>query len=84
MFSEERESRGIANDLFKAISKYAPTGGAKLGGIIGNGLLEISYTVYDSLPIAKTYVGVKGALSLAEDYIHLVREMNKTKASCIL
>jgi nitrogenase iron protein NifH len=27
-----------ANNLFKAISKYAPTGGAKLGGIIGNGL----------------------------------------------
>jgi nitrogenase iron protein NifH len=27
-----------ANNLFKAISKYAPSGGAKLGGIIGNGL----------------------------------------------
>ncbi|MDR1317439.1 MAG: AAA family ATPase [Spirochaetales bacterium] len=27
-----------ANNLFKAISKYAPTGGAKLGGLIGNGL----------------------------------------------
>lgn len=27
-----------ANNLFKAINKYAPTGGAKLGGIIGNGL----------------------------------------------
>lgn len=27
-----------ANNLFKAISKYAPTGGAKLGGIIANGL----------------------------------------------
>ncbi|AEF82684.1 AAA family ATPase [Leadbettera azotonutricia] len=27
-----------ANNLFKAISKYAPTGGAKLGGVIGNGL----------------------------------------------
>jgi nitrogenase iron protein NifH len=27
-----------ANNLFKAVSKYAPTGGAKLGGIIGNGL----------------------------------------------
>ncbi|MDO4322951.1 MAG: nitrogenase iron protein NifH [Lachnospiraceae bacterium] len=27
-----------ANNLFKAISKYAPTGGARLGGIIGNGL----------------------------------------------
>lgn len=38
-----------------------------------------TYPVYDSLPIAKTYVGVKGALSLAEDYIHLVRKMNKTK-----
>jgi nitrogenase iron protein NifH len=25
-----------ANNLFKAISKYAPTGGARLGGIIGN------------------------------------------------
>jgi nitrogenase iron protein NifH len=27
-----------ANNLFKAISKFAPSGGAKLGGIIGNGL----------------------------------------------
>jgi nitrogenase iron protein NifH len=27
-----------ANNLFKAISKYAPTGGARLGGVIGNGL----------------------------------------------
>jgi nitrogenase iron protein NifH len=28
-----------ANNLFKAISKYAPSGGAKLGGIIANGLV---------------------------------------------
>jgi nitrogenase iron protein NifH len=27
-----------ANNLFKAINKYAPTGGAKLGGVIANGL----------------------------------------------
>ena len=27
-----------ANNLFKAIGKYAPTGGARLGGIIANGL----------------------------------------------
>jgi nitrogenase iron protein NifH len=27
-----------ANNLFKAINKYAPSGGARLGGIIGNGL----------------------------------------------
>jgi nitrogenase iron protein NifH len=27
-----------ANNLFKAISKYAPSGGAKLGGVIANGL----------------------------------------------
>jgi len=27
-----------ANNLFKAINKYAPTGGARLGGIIANGL----------------------------------------------
>jgi nitrogenase iron protein NifH len=27
-----------ANNLFKAISKYAPADGAKLGGVIGNGL----------------------------------------------
>jgi nitrogenase iron protein NifH len=27
-----------ANNLFKAINKYAPSGGALLGGIIGNGL----------------------------------------------
>jgi nitrogenase iron protein NifH len=28
-----------ANNLFKAIQKYAPSGGAKLGGIIANGLI---------------------------------------------
>lgn len=28
-----------ANNLFKAISKYAPSGGARLGGIIANGLV---------------------------------------------
>lgn len=27
-----------ANNLFKAINKYSPSGGARLGGIIGNGL----------------------------------------------
>lgn len=27
-----------ANNLFKAISKYAPSGGARLGGVIANGL----------------------------------------------
>lgn len=29
-----------ANNLFKAINKYAPTGGAKLGGIIANSILQ--------------------------------------------
>lgn len=29
-----------ANNLFKAINKYAPTGGAKLGGIIGNSVTQ--------------------------------------------
>jgi len=28
-----------ANNLFKAITKYAPSGGAQLGGIIANGLI---------------------------------------------
>jgi nitrogenase iron protein NifH len=28
-----------ANNLFKAVNKYAPSGGAKLGGIIANGLV---------------------------------------------
>ncbi|MDR1656519.1 MAG: AAA family ATPase [Deltaproteobacteria bacterium] len=28
-----------ANNLFRAINKYAPTGGAKLGGVIGNRLI---------------------------------------------
>jgi nitrogenase iron protein NifH len=28
-----------ANNLFKALAKYAPSGGARLGGIIANGLL---------------------------------------------
>jgi nitrogenase iron protein NifH len=28
-----------ANNLFRAINKYAPTGGAKLGGVIGNNLV---------------------------------------------
>lgn len=37
-----------ANNLFKAISKYAPSGGARLGGIIANGL---------SAPYAHALVG---------------------------
>ena len=53
------------------------------GGYFGEQLQEVYgipyIDVYDSLPIAKTYVGIKGALSLAEDYIHFVRKMNKTK-----
>ncbi|HEX9045944.1 MAG TPA: nitrogenase iron protein NifH [Verrucomicrobiae bacterium] len=36
-----------ANNLFKAIQKYAPSGGAKLGGVIANGLIA---------PYAKTLV----------------------------
>ena len=36
-----------ANNLFKAINKYAPSGGAQLGGIIGNGL---------TAPYAKTLI----------------------------
>jgi nitrogenase iron protein NifH len=36
-----------ANNLFKAIQKYAPSGGARLGGIIANGLIA---------PYAKTLV----------------------------
>ncbi len=36
-----------ANNLFKAITKYAPSGGAKLGGIIANGLVA---------PYAKTLI----------------------------
>jgi nitrogenase iron protein NifH len=36
-----------ANNLFKAINKYAPSGGAKLGGIIANGLVA---------PYAKTLI----------------------------
>lgn len=30
-----------ANNLFKAIQKYEPSGGAKLGGVIGNGLTAV-------------------------------------------
>lgn len=37
-----------ANNLFKAISKYAPSGGARLGGIIANGLIA---------PYARSLVG---------------------------
>lgn len=29
-----------ANNLFKAINKYAPTGGAKLGGVIANSIVQ--------------------------------------------
>ena len=36
-----------ANNLFKAIQKYAPSGGARLGGVIANGLIA---------PYAKTLV----------------------------
>jgi len=49
-----------ANNLFKAINKYAPTGGAKLGGIIGNGLSAgYSNAIIDDFA-AKTGANVAG------------------------
>jgi nitrogenase iron protein NifH len=49
-----------ANNLFKAISKYAPVGGAKLGGIIGNGL-SAGY----SQSIIDDFAGKTGARAVA-------------------
>lgn len=52
-----------ANNLFKAINKYAPTGGAKLGGIIGNGLSAgYSKAIIDDFA-QKTGVGVAGYIT---------------------
>ncbi|HWR55217.1 MAG TPA: nitrogenase iron protein NifH [Negativicutes bacterium] len=49
-----------ANNLFKAINKYAPTGGAKLGGIIANGLSAgYSSAIIDDFA-KKTGVSVTG------------------------
>jgi nitrogenase iron protein NifH len=49
-----------ANNLFKAISKYAPTGGAKLGGIVGNGLSAgYSQAIIDDFA-QRTGAGVAG------------------------
>lgn len=49
-----------ANNLFKAISKYAPTGGAKLGGIIANGIIaDYSSEIIDDF-VDKTGTKVAG------------------------
>jgi nitrogenase iron protein NifH len=49
-----------ANNLFKAINKYAPTGGAKLGGVIGNGLSAgYSQAIIDDFA-QRTGAGVAG------------------------
>ena len=44
-----------ANNLFKAISKYAPTGGARLGGVIANGL-----TASHSRPLIDDFASLTG------------------------
>ncbi|MBR3033680.1 MAG: AAA family ATPase [Lachnospiraceae bacterium] len=49
-----------ANNLFKAINKYAPTGGAKLGGVIANSMREgYSRSIVDDFT-AKTGTTVAG------------------------
>lgn len=49
-----------ANNLFKAINKYAPTGGAKLGGVIANSITEgYSRSIVDDFT-AKTGTTVAG------------------------
>jgi nitrogenase iron protein NifH len=48
-----------ANNLFKAIGKYAPSGGAKLGGVIGNGL-SAGY----SQSIIEDFAGKTGAVAV--------------------
>jgi nitrogenase iron protein NifH len=49
-----------ANNLFKAINKYAPSGGAKLGGVIGNGLSAgYSQAIIDDFA-QRTGAGVAG------------------------
>jgi nitrogenase iron protein NifH len=71
-----------ANNLFKAINKYAPTGGAKLGGIIGNGLsANYSKSIVDDFA-EKTGTKVAGyiprslAVSQSELYGKTVIEAN--------
>jgi nitrogenase iron protein NifH len=71
-----------ANNLFKAISKYAPSGGAKLGGIIGNGLSAgYSKAIVDDF-VAKTgtkaigYVPRSLVVSQSELYGKTVIEAN--------
>lgn len=73
-----------ANNLFKAINKYAPSGGAKLGGIIGNGLsANYSKAIIDDF-VQKTGTKVAGyvtrslVVSQSELYGKTVIEANPT------
>ena len=71
-----------ANNLFKAINKYAPTGGAKLGGIIANGLSAgYSKSIIDDFAArtgtrALGYVPRSLAVSQSELYGKTVIEAN--------
>ena len=44
-----------ANNLFRAISKYAPSGGARLGGVIGN-----SVTAAYARPLIDDFASITG------------------------
>ena len=41
--------------------------------------LKISYPIYDTAIINKTYAGIRGALTLTEDFITKVKEGNKIR-----
>ncbi|HEY0256177.1 MAG TPA: nitrogenase iron protein NifH [Candidatus Methylacidiphilales bacterium] len=71
-----------ANNLFKAINKYAPSGGAKLGGVIANGLIApYAKTIVDDFT-ARTgtsvaaYVPRSSAVTQSELYGQTVIEAN--------
>ena len=44
-----------------------------------NHLWEISYPVYGQTVLNKTYAGIRGAITLAEDYIKVVKAIEKEK-----
>jgi nitrogenase iron protein NifH len=79
-----------ANNLFKAINKYAPTGGAKLGGIIANGLSAgYSRSIIDDFAArtgtrALGYVPRSLAVSQSELYGKTVIEANPESPQAVI
>ena len=75
-----------ANNLFKAINKYAPSGGAKLGGIIANGLVApYAKALIDDFAVQSgtrtvEYIPRSLVVSQAELYGQTVIEANPASA----